>query len=126
MARSLIGAVRQCRGSLLLEAVIATAVFTIVGSAVLSGLSTAHISRARAETHSVAENVGRNQMERLFSTTYLDPPSAYPLVATPEGYDVTADAEEYVPGDPAIEKIVVRVSHQGQVVLTLETLRVRE
>ena len=65
-------------------------------------------------------------MEILFSTPCRDPPSAYPLVAAPEGYGVTADAAEYVLGDPAIEKLVVRVSHQGQIVLTLETLRVKK
>ena len=114
------------RGGLLLEAVVSITLFTIVGTAVLSGLSTAHISSARFESQSVAENLARNQMEHLFSLPYEPPPSSYPGVATPQGYTVTATVVEYVPGDPLIEKVVVEVLQGGRSVLVLETLRTRE
>ena len=114
------------RGSLLIEAVVATTIFTIVGSAVLVGLSTTHISGAKTEEQSVAENIARNQMEKVFSLPYLDPPSTYPAIATSSGYGVSAAAEEYVVGDPNIEKVVVRVTHESEEVLVLETMRAKE
>ena len=76
-------------------------------------------------TTTTAQTVGRNQMEYIFSLPYQDPTSSYPLVTVPQGYGVTADAEEYVAGDPDIAKIVVRVNHGSKIVLVLETLRVR-
>lgn len=114
------------RGSLLIEAVVATTIFTIVGSAVLVGLSTTHISGAKTEEQSVAENIARNQMEKVFSLPYRDPPSTYPAITTTSGYEVSAAAEEYVIGDPNIEKVVVRVTHESQEVLVLETMRAKE
>jgi Tfp pilus assembly protein PilV len=110
----------------MLEAVVAVMVFTLVGVGGLGGLSTVHISGAETESQSIAENLGRNQMENVFSLPYQDPPSTYPSLATPPGYSVLAEAEEYVVGDPAIEKVVVTVSHDSQQVLVLETLRVRD
>lgn len=114
------------RGSLLIEAVVATTIFTIVGSAVLVGLSTTHISGAKTEEQSVAENIARNQMEKVFSLPYRDPPSTYPAIVTTSGYGVSAAAEEYVVGDPNIEKVVVRVTHESEEVLVLETMRAKE
>ena len=114
------------RGSLLIEAVVATTIFTIVGSAVLVGLSTTHISGAKTEEQSVAENIARNQMEQVFSLPYRDPPSTYPAIATSSGYGVSAVAEEYVVGDTNIEKVVVRVTHESEEVLVLETMRAKE
>ena len=118
-------ATRGSEGGLLLDAVISVAVLTLVGSAVLAGLSTTAIIRASTDTTTTAQSIGRNQMEYIFSLPYQDPASSYPLVTVPQDYGVTADAEEYVSGDPDIAKIVVRVSHGSQVVLVLETLRVR-
>lgn len=118
-------AIQGSEGSLLLDAVIAVAVLTLVGSAVLAGLSTTATVRASTDTTTTAQSVGRNQMEYIFSLPYQDPASSYPVLTVPQGYSVTADAEEYVVGDSDIAKVVVRVSHGSQVVLVLETLRVR-
>ena len=113
------------RGSLMLEAVVAMSVFALVGVAVLVGLSTTHNSGATVEGHSIAENLGRNQVEYIFSIPYQDPPSFYPTVVAPTGYGITAAAEEYVQNETAVQKIVVTVDHGGETVLVLETLRAR-
>ena len=117
---------RACRGGLILETVIAVTVMAMAGTALATGLSTTYISFGQIESQSIAENIGRNQMESIFSSPYLDPPTTYPSITTPSGYDVTAVAEEYVLGDPRVEKIVVTVTGNGQGVLTLETLRTRQ
>ena len=117
---------RHSRGGLLLEAVIGVTLLTLIGAAVLGGLSTAHFSGARTEYQSTAENVARNQMEYALTLPYQPPPYNYPTVDPPAGYEVTAVAEEYVVADSNIEKVVVTVNHDGQQVLVLETLRARE
>ena len=53
---------QDAKGDLLLETVIAVTLFTLIGAAVLGGLSTAHFSGTKIEGHSTAENVVRNQM----------------------------------------------------------------
>lgn len=110
-------------GIALLEVVIALSLFALVGIAVLVGTSTIHSSGAVTEEQSLAENIARNQMERLFSEPYQPPPSSYTSISVPSGYNVAAAASEYVPGDTNIERIIVTITHQGQHILTLETLR---
>ncbi|MBF8268044.1 MAG: hypothetical protein HW388_1552 [Dehalococcoidia bacterium] len=114
------------RGSLMMEMVVAVMVYTLVGSAVLAGLSATYISGARSRDQSVAESLGRSQMEYVFSLPYQDPVSTYPSIAPPPGYGVSALAEEYLSSIATIEKVVVTVSHDGSDILVLETLRTKE
>ncbi len=110
---------------MLVEVVVAVGVFALVGTAVLAGMSTTHLSGAKTESQSVAENVARNQMEYVFSLPYQTPPGAYPTIVPPEGYDVSIASEEYVADDPNVEKLIVTVTRGGEETLTLETLRAR-
>ncbi|GBD11519.1 hypothetical protein HRbin23_01186 [bacterium HR23] len=110
-------------GAILAETVIAVMVFAMLGTAVLAGVSTLRSSGARLERQAIAERVARSQMEYTFSTPYLPPPATYPPIETPPGYTVVATAEVYVPGDPRLERVVVRVDYEDRAVFTLETLR---
>ncbi|MBI2867040.1 MAG: hypothetical protein HYX97_01740 [Chloroflexi bacterium] len=107
----------------MVEAVIAILVFALIGSAVLSGLSTTHTSGAATERQSVAENIARNQMEYIFSLPYQSPPLSYPSIAVPTNYSVAAATQDIVIGDPTIERVVVTVSHENRTLLVLETVR---
>ncbi len=120
-------AARDCRGSLLLETVIVSMVFALVGTAVLSGLSTTYRSGSITEEQSVAEHIARNQMESIFDLVYREPDqTAYPTIAVPTGYSVSTVAT-HVDGntDPEVEKLSLTVNHGSKEVLVLETLRVR-
>lgn len=110
-------------GAILAETVIAVMLFAALGTAVLAGVSTLHSSGVRAESQAIAEQVARSQMESVFAFPYSPPPATYPTVETPSGYAVEAVAESYGTGDPRLERVIVRVSHAGRAVLTLETLR---
>jgi hypothetical protein len=103
-------------------------VFALVGTAVLSGLSVMHKTGALVEGHSVAENVARNQMAYVFTLPYQDWPATYATMPAqvPNGYSVTALAEEYVVGDPDLQKVVVTAARDGDSILTLETVRSRQ
>jgi len=121
---------RDDRGSLLLETVVASMVFALVGVAVLSGLSNTYRTGAMVNVHSTAENVARNQMEFVFSQTYQEPGSTpYPTYGTvPSDYTVTTSATEVEPlaPDTEIERVNVAVTYDGQEVVSLSTLRFRE
>ena len=117
------------RGSLLLETIVAVTVFSMVGTAVLAGLSTAYTSGARVETQSVAENIARNQMESVFSQPYRSPSQTpYPTIGVPTGYGVSVSAEDVNPAapDPDIERVIVTVSRDGQDILVLTSLAFNE
>jgi hypothetical protein len=114
------------RGALMLDAVIAMLTFSMVGFAVMGGLSTTQLSSNAVEGQTVAENLARNQLEVAFAAPYISPPTTFTTVAVPDGYGITAVAEEYVQGDGNIQKIVVTVSRDGASVLTVETLRVKQ
>jgi type II secretory pathway pseudopilin PulG len=119
-------ALRSCRGGLLVDSVIAMAVFVVAGSAVLSGVSTVQRSGAVTESQAIAERVARNQMESILSQAYLAPPASFSAVPAPVGFSVTASGQEYVVGDTDIEKVSVSVSQGGTTVLVIETLRTRD
>ena len=122
------------RGYLLLEAIVAVAIFGSVGTAVMLGVQTAHITGNKVEEHSLAERLARNQMEYVFTQSYLAVGQSYVsiedappgLFTIPAGYAVTAVADQYVAPDSyqgSIEKVVVTVSRSGNSALVLESLR---
>lgn len=117
-----------------METVIALAMFSSAGTAVLLGVGAAHTSSDRVNASAVAENLARNQMEYVLSQTYVAPPGNYSSVADdvtlnlniPTGFAVTAAAQTYVADDGysgSIEKVVVTITRDGQSILVLESLR---
>ncbi len=111
-------------GGLLIETVIALTVFGVLGSVVLSGVQTSHISKRNFDSQSVAENLVRNQLERTLEQTYKGWPDTYDAVSsTPAGFTVTSQAVQYSTStDTNIETIRVTVTHEGQTVKVFETI----
>ena len=116
---------QESRGAIMVEMVVTVLVFSLVGTAVLSGVATTQTSGFKTETQSIQESMARNQMEYMFSLPYQDPPTSYPTISVPQGYEVTCVAAEIVPGDPNIEKVIVTVTFDGTHQLVLETLRAK-
>ena len=120
-------AMRDDRGTFLLETVVASMIFSMVGVAVLSSLGTVNIAGALTEEQSQAENIARNQMEAIFDQVYREPDQTpYSAVAAPPGYTVIT-AVTHIDGntDPEVEKIALTISHHGKELLLLETARYR-
>ena len=120
-------AIRDNRGTFLLETVVASMIFSMVGVAVLSSLGTVNIAGALTEEQSQAENIARNQMEAIFDQVYREPDQTpYPALTVPGAYSVST-AVTHVDGntDPEVEKIALTISHHGKEVLLLETARYR-
>ena len=119
------GRARGQTGGLLVETVVALTVFGVLGSVVLSGVQTSHISKRNFDSQSVAENLVRNQMESTLEQTYKGWPDTYDAVTSlPAGFSVTAQALQYSTStDTDIETVRVTVTHQGQTVKVFETIR---
>ena len=124
----------EARGSIMIESVVAVLLFTVVGSAVLSGMSTVHRSSAATERQAVLENVARNQMNYLNSQPFEVAPYTYatstcpgPAISLPTGYSITCTADvytdSYLTGGDYLSKLVVTVDHEGQQQIVLQTLR---
>ena len=120
--RVLLGLAEE-RGALLMEALVAVSVFTLLGTAVLSGTSTMYRALEDVEQDALAENVARNQIEVILAAPYQDPPHTYTPLSAPPRYAVTAEAQEVVAGDPNIARLVVVVTLNGKPAMTLESLR---
>ena len=120
---------RDSRGTILLETTVASIVFALVGTAVLSGLSTMYESGLLTEAQSQAENLARNQMEFLFSQPYREPQQAsYSTISSvPANYSVatTVDYASIGSPNPEVALVSVTASYRGQDILTLKTLRGR-
>ena len=112
-------------GALMVEALIAVLIFTMLGVAALIGLQTTLTAGNRTQGQSIAESVARSQMEFVFSQAYQDPPTAYPTVTPPTGYSVTANASEAQPGVSTLQRVTVSVSREGRTLLEMETFRVK-
>lgn len=117
-----------------METIIALAMFSSAGTAVLLGVGAAHRSSDVVDASAVAENLARNQMEYITSLPYVAPPGNYASIAddvslnvdVPTGFAVSAAAQTYVADDGltgVIERVVVTVTRDGQTILTLESLR---
>ncbi len=116
---------RAQTGALLIETVVALTVFGVLGSAVLSGVQTSHVSKGKFDVQSEAENLVRNQMESALEKTYKAWPDTYDAVtSTPAGFTVTAQAVKYgTSTDSNIQTVRVTVTHEGQTVKVFETVR---
>jgi len=114
------------RGEFLLEAVIAVLIFTLVGVAVLSGVAMTHRSEGQLQRQAIAENLIRNQMEKVFSTSYLDYPAAYPTIVPPTGYSVSTVTQDYTSGVSQIQRVLVSVEFNGTTLMSRETLRAKD
>lgn len=123
----LLGMFSRQKGGLMIEALVSVSLMAIVGTAVLSGLSTTHISGAKTERQSVAENLARNEMAAVFSSPYVDNLGTYPAVAAPGGYAITASTAELddLKPDPDIQKVTVSVTFDGAEVFQLQSIKIR-
>ncbi len=119
------GRVRQ-RGALLLETMAAIFVLGLVGTALLTALSTVMGSTDTIVGEADLDNLARNQMEYMYSLPYQPPPSAYPTLAVPAGYVITCQASVLEVGNSAIENVLVTITVNGVVEFELAAIRAQE
>jgi type II secretory pathway pseudopilin PulG len=112
------------RGALLAEIVMVLATFTLLGTAVLSGLQTAYRTKGRVEVLSTTENIIRNQLAYVYEQPYASPGADYLDIVPPTGFTLATDILTYsTTSTDAIERVRISVSHAGETVRTYETVR---
>ncbi len=117
--------VRDQRGAFLAEALAAVSVFTLLGTAVMTSVSATGAASESIRVSATADTLASNQIQEILSNPYVDPPFTFTTIAPPTGYSLTAVAEQYIPGDINIAKIIVTVMYKAEVAATLETLRLK-
>ena len=121
----------------LIEVIIALAILGIIAVAFLSGLSTSLKAVIISDERSTSQALAQSQMEYVKSQAYDEstepdhPQYVENPDLTPSGYTVDISAERLDPegdgtaNDDGLQKITIYVSHQGNVVFTLEDYKVK-
>ncbi|MCL5074500.1 MAG: hypothetical protein M1136_02450 [Chloroflexi bacterium] len=110
------------KGETIAEVLVALAFVAIIILPLLNAMSGSALATRLSDEKAIAANIARSQIEYIKNQTYNSTPTAYSLVATPPDYAVDITTSTTVSTD--LQKIVVRVSHYGKVILTLEDYKV--
>ena len=109
----------------LIEALIATAIVGVALTAFVTTLSTSSFAVSTTSEQVTAANLARSQMEYTKSQAYVTAPTSYDTITPPsEDYSISAMSSPLPEADDNIQKVVVNISHHGEVVFTLEDLKV--
>ena len=114
------------RGGLLVDALVATTLLGIIGTAVVGSVQSSYISEHKFDDQAMVENIVRNQMEYALEQAYQyhsPEGTPYETVTTPAGYSVTAKAFEYDEESNKIQTVQVTVLRDGQPVKVVDLLR---
>ena len=113
------------RGFSMVEVLIALALMGGVVVMVLSTLSSGAKSIETLDELTTAENLAQSQLEYTKSDTFQAVPATYDVISPlPGNYSVTVDASAVSNRDANLQKIVVTVYHQGDLVFSKEGYKV--
>jgi type II secretory pathway pseudopilin PulG len=112
------------RGVSLVETLVAVAILGTALVVFMAGLSTGVLATGRADRLSTAHELARSQMENTKAQSYVIAPHTYPSVPAPSGYAVTSEATDADNGDASVQLITVEVTKAGELLFTLEGLKV--
>ncbi|TEU03462.1 MAG: type II secretion system protein [Dehalococcoidia bacterium] len=105
------------KGYLLIETVIAIAVFAIVAIGFMQGIQVGMLGTYRDSQINTALHLAQSQMEYIKSLPY-DDDGLYDKLDEPTGYTIDVDADDTVYGNVAgLQLITVNVSYQDKSVV---------
>jgi prepilin-type N-terminal cleavage/methylation domain-containing protein len=123
------------RGQGLIEVLFAVAILGVVAVAFLSALATSSKAIIVADERTTAESLTRSQLEYIKNSVYdnINNPPQYSLdpdIDIPDSYDIEIEAVRLDPendsteDDDGIQKITVKVYHQGNLILSTADYKV--
>jgi len=112
------------KGFMLIEVIVSVGLLSLIGIAVLIGLSTASMAVRVSDEQTAARNLAESQLQDIRKQPYAASytPSAIP--AEYAGFSAAVNTLPITSRDANLQKIMVRVSHQGNEILVLENYRV--
>lgn len=127
--QKIINIYRRESGLTFMETVIALAILGAVSVSFLSGLTTASKSVFITDEHSTAESLAQSQMEWVKDATYSYNTTSYASAPIPSGkdyqqYSAVITAEGLHEPDDGIQKVIVTIRHDGQILVYLEGYKV--
>lgn len=127
--RALLKSLARESGFGLLEAVVALGIVAVVAVIFLHGMTAISAASFLNDEHATAESLAQAQMESVKSATYVYDATTYSPEPVPTGkdflgYAVSITAASLNTPDDGIQKISVRVTHNGTIVTMLEGYKV--
>lgn len=108
----------------LVETLVAIAILGVSATAFVTALSTGSIATSTQDERTIAEGLAQSQIEFIKSQTYDATGVSYSAITCPTGYSVSVNANSAIYSNNNIQKITISVSHNSNVVLTLEDYKV--
>jgi prepilin-type N-terminal cleavage/methylation domain-containing protein len=115
-------AMKNQKGSTLIEVIVALALLGAIGVAFLSALATTSKSRTISTEHTAARIIAASQMDTILNEPYASSYSPVPAAPEYEGYTTSIDIVNFPDGN--LQKITVMVKHRDKVVTKLESYKV--
>jgi len=118
----------QESGMTLIETLVALAILGAVSVSFLNGMTAASESTFIADEQTTAENLARNQMERVRTADYVYGATEYPPAPMPGSkdyinYSAVITAEPLNNPDDGIQKITVAIKHFDKTIFKLESYK---
>jgi len=115
---------REQKGMTLIDTLVALAILGAVGIAFMNALSAGSSASGQVDEVAMTEKLVRNQLEGIKNASYdITAPYEYPIVDHPANYPVSVDIEPN--GDNTLQDITITVSHEGETLITVDTLKVK-
>ncbi len=124
MLRRVIRRLREERGLVLLESLVALAILALTATAYLGGLGTVFQAGSVSDVRSTAQSLAASQLEQLRDTTYSYDATTYAAAVIPgtadyAGYAVNITAAALNSPDDGVQRLTVTVTRQGETVYTV-------
>jgi type II secretory pathway pseudopilin PulG len=112
-------------GLVLIETLVALAIMSLVGLALLSGLITSSKATMTAREQAIAESLARSQLEYIKSLGYLSTYAIDPSIIMANGWAIPSSVVELVHDtDDGIQKITITPEYYGKQVLSISMYKV--
>jgi type II secretory pathway pseudopilin PulG len=127
--RRIIRRLKEERGLVLLESLVALAILGLTAAAFMGGLGTVFRAGAISDERSTAESLAASQLEQLRDTAYEYDAAAYTAALVPvsvgnEGYTVNITATAINSPDDGVQRLIVTVARHGETVYTVTHFKV--
>ena len=115
---------RNQKGISLVETIVAVAILGTAVIAFVVSLSVGSLATNELDKETIAQGLAQTQMEYVKNYLYNPEATTYPVLTPPATYSVTVNVSAVPGADANIQKIMVTVSKDGVILLTISDYKV--